>query len=223
MNELEFDCTFYFVRHVRSEANDKPEIIGGINPFTPATKLGLLQGSAIGRRLKALGVNFDAMYSSRTRRTKTTAGLICRETDFDPKKIRVSKELVERDQGDWVDRVRSQTYTPEVLAQMNLGVLEFAPPGGESLRQKGRVMYTWIEKEVIHNPEFIGIAKIHPLNIVVVTHGLALQSLLREILGFDAMFTWRWAMENASLTIMRYTKNGWFPVCINDTGHLVGI
>ncbi|MFA5186264.1 MAG: histidine phosphatase family protein [Patescibacteria group bacterium] len=223
MKELDFDCTFYFVRHVRSAANDEPEIIGGINAFTPATKLGMLQGQAIGRRLFELSVNFDAIYSSRTRRTKTTAGLICRETELDPKKIRISKELVERDQGDWVGRVRSETYTPEVLAQMNMNVLDLAPPNGESLRQKGRSMMTWVEKEVLHNPEFIGLSKMHPLHIIVVTHGLALQCLLREILGFDAQFTWRWAMENASLTIMRYTKNGWYPVCINDTGHLVGI
>lgn len=223
MKELEFDCTFYFVRHVRSEANDEPEIIGGINPFTPATKLGMLQGQAVGRRLFQISVNYDAIFSSRTRRTKTTAVQICRETDLDPKKIRISKDLVERDQGDWVGRIRSETYSPEVLAQMNMGVLDFAPPNGESLRQKGRVMYSWVEKEVLHNPEFIQLSKAHPLHIIVVTHGLALQCLLREILGFDAQFTWRWAMENASLTIMRYTKNGWYPVCINDTGHLVGI
>ncbi len=223
MEELDFDCTFYLGRHERSAANDEPNIIGGINPFTPVTKLGMRQGPALGRRLHGLGVKFDAVYSSRTRRTKTTAIQICHEVGMDPKKIRFSKELVERDQGDWVGRIRTETYTPEVLARMNMNVLDLAPPNGESLRQKGRSMMTWVEKEVLHNPEFIGLSKTHPLHIIVVTHGLALQCLLREILGFDAQFTWRWAIENASLTIMRYTKNGWYPVCINDTGHLVGI
>lgn len=217
------DCTLYFVRHVRSAANDDPGTIGGINPFTPATKLGLLQGSAIGRRIKNLGVAIDAVYASRTRRTKTTAHLICKEVGLDPKAVHVSRELVERDQGDWAGKNRAAMYSPEVLANMNKKVMDFAPPGGESLRQKGRVMYAWLEKEILHNQEYIKRANDHPLHIVVVTHGLALKALLHEILGFDAQYTWRFHIANASLTIMRYTDDGWFPVCINDTGHLVGV
>jgi len=218
-----FDCTFYFVRHVQSEANVNSGIIGGINPFTPATKQGLVQGQALGRRLKSLGVAFDAVFASRTRRTKTTAGLLCKELGLDPKIIHVSRELVERDQGEWAGKNRTAMYNAEVLASMNKKVMDFAPPGGESLRQKGRVMYAWVEKEVLLNPEYLKLAKDHPLHIVVVTHGLALKSLLHEILGFDAQFTWRFEIANASLTIMRFTQDGWFPVCINDTGHLMQV
>lgn len=223
MERADFDCTFYFIRHVRSAANDEPETIGGINPFTPATKLGIMQGQALGRRLKDIGVVFDAVYAARTRRTKTTASVICKEIGLDPKIIHISRELVERDQGDWTGKNRTQTYSPEVMARMNKKVMDFAPPGGESLRQKGRNMYAWLEKEILRNQEYIKRPKDHPLHIVVVTHGLALKALLHEILGFDAQYTWRFQIANASLTIMRYTDGGWFPVCINDTGHLVGI
>jgi len=218
-----FVCTFYFVRHVLSEANMHPEIIGGVSPFTPATKLGLKQGEALGERLKATGVIFDTVLASQTKRTKTTASVVCREIGFDPKKIRVRKELVERDQGEWTGQERSLMYSQENLAYMNLRTLDFTPPGGESLRTVGRRMLVCLEKEVLFNPQYLALSKEHPLNILVITHGLALKSLLHEILGFDPQMVWRFELANASLTVLRYTEKGWFPVCINDTGHLVGI
>lgn len=223
MHHTGFDCTLYLVRHVRSAMNDQHDVIGGVSAFTPATKLGLKQGEALGQRLKTLGVDFDLVLRSQTKRTKTTADIICRNVGFDPSKVRVKKELAERDQGKWTGCDRNQMYSSENLAYMNLRVLDFAPPGGESLRGVGRRMLTCLEKEVLLNPACLEAAREHPLHIIVVTHGMALKAFLREILGYEADLTWRWEIGNASLTTMRFTERGWFPVCINDTGHLVGI
>jgi len=218
-----FDCTFYLVRHPRCETNDNRQLIGGLNRFTRVTELGKRQQEALIKRLVAMELQFDAMLCSQTVRTKTMTAAVAQNVGFDPKRIKSSKELNERGQGEWEDRVRTEVWTPAVINKMNLRTIDFQPPGGEALRHVGRRQLQFLERAVLYNPEMLELAKDRPLKVFVGTHGLALQALLRETLNFDSSLVWRWPIENCSLTILRFTRDGWFPGCINDTGHLVGI
>lgn len=221
MRDQGFDFRIYLVRHGQSGANLQPELIGGHLPFTPLTQLGQAQARSLGERLKAKKLEPDSIFTSPTRRTKQTAHIICDRLGISPRLIRVHKALCEVDQGAWTSKPRAECHTPEQLERMDKLAQDFAPPGGESQRQAGRRMWRWLEDMVLTDARFI--RNDRPTHILAVSHSLAIKCLLHQILGFDAHLTWRWEIANCSLSILRFTPRGWFPVCINDMGHLLGI
>jgi len=215
------DIWLHFVRHGQSEANLRSDLIGGTSPFSPLTRLGQDQAKSVGQRLKNQGITFDGIFSSPTQRTKQTARIICEQLELSPRIIRTCKSLIEIDEGEWSGRPRSECHTPEMLERMNLLAQDFAPPGGESQRQVGKRMFRWLEDVALTDGNVIRGA--HPTHILTVSHSMAIKCLLHAIFGFDARFIWRWEIGNCSMSVIRFTARGWFPVCINDTGHLVGV
>ena len=92
------------------------------------------------------------------------------------------------------------------------------PPGGESQRMVERRAAAWIEDEILYNPAILKARM--PLHIAVVTHGIVLKCLFHHIMGFDDRLIWRIRLDNCSLSRFLFKKEGWFPICINDSYHL---
>lgn len=219
----DFDCTLYFIRHAESDANLHPEIVCGKSLEVPLTKKGWKQASLLGRRFWDEKTAFDHVYHSQAVRAECTAKQMLHvmhgfAEKVSPGETTACVELNELDQGNWQGEVRSEVYDQETLLRMNMLNNDFSPPLGESRRAKGIAMFQWVERTVLRNIAYLSAHA--PVRIAIVSHGQAIRCLLHEILGFDASLTWRIRLDNASVTILRFTHEGWFLDCVNDTSHL---
>ncbi|MDD4877548.1 MAG: histidine phosphatase family protein [Candidatus Nanoarchaeia archaeon] len=59
--------------------------------------------------------------------------------------------------------------------------------------------------------------------IAVFSHAMAIKCLARKIMGFSPEMAYRFRMSNTGISRLEYTEKGWFPVSLNDAGHLVGM
>lgn len=59
--------------------------------------------------------------------------------------------------------------------------------------------------------------------IAVFSHAMAIKSIARKIYGFTPEMAYRIDMLNTGITRVKYTEKGWFPVSLNDAGHLAGM
>lgn len=214
MHHRDTNIRLYLIRHAESERNRQPHLIGGQAPDTPLTELGLKQARALAQRFAQEGKIFRRIYSSPYVRTMQTTREIV--TYYPELSVRVAPELVEFSQGEWEDRVREEVYTDDVRYRMAAKTVDFTPPNGDSQRSLMRRASGWLEDEILQNPELLR----GPQEILVVTHGLTIRCLMQYILGFDRSLTWRWSIDNTSISSFRFDWRGWHPECVNDTAHL---
>lgn len=59
--------------------------------------------------------------------------------------------------------------------------------------------------------------------IAVFSHAMAIKSLARKIFGFTPETAYKIEMFNTGITRVKYTEKGWYPVSLNDAGHLAGM
>lgn len=59
--------------------------------------------------------------------------------------------------------------------------------------------------------------------VAVFSHAMAIKSIARKIYGFSPEMAYRIEMFNTGITRVKYTEKGWFPVSLNDKGHLAGM
>src|SRR3989338_1583367 len=190
----------YLIRHAECENNCLRERIWGQTNSSPLTKYGEIQAEALEKRLRMEGVVFDAVYSSPAIRALET---IVRVAPYYVKdKIIIAPELQEIDQGKWTGKLRSEIYTPEQIAIINKDNWNFAAPEGESQAQVGSRVYRVVEEAVIHSPKKIK-------NVGFSMHGISIKCLLSLLLRSDKSMTWRWEINNASITQFRYEQKVW--------------
>jgi broad specificity phosphatase PhoE len=90
---------------------------------------------------------------------------------------------------------------------------DFKPPNGESQKQVGERMYTWMEKNPIKKYE-------QEPKVAVISHGMAIKCLLKKIMDFSPKLTYKILLDNTSITRLQYSQEGWSVIKINDTPHL---
>ncbi|CAK0848478.1 unnamed protein product [Prorocentrum cordatum] len=66
------DGRILLIRHGESAMNVQPELVGGRTDAAPLTQRGQAQARALGRRLRATGVELDEVYSSTAERARRT-------------------------------------------------------------------------------------------------------------------------------------------------------
>ena len=91
----------YLIRHGETEWNHLGLSQGSRNDIK-LNKVGIEQAKYTGKYLneyRTIDKNFDCIISSPMLRTKKTAEIICKELDYDFKKVKYMDELIERDQG----------------------------------------------------------------------------------------------------------------------------
>ena len=214
-----FECEFYFIRHGQSESNAIPDRTS-LNPDTSLTDKGFAQARLLGERFKQDGITFDKVYCSSLLRTVQTTQTMLKAMGEEDKAFDRVDAIVEQRTTGWRGLRTEDLLTPELLAYMRAKASHFVPPQGESHRMVQRRYASWLEDEILYNDDLTSGPK--SLRIAIVGHGAATRCILHYILGFDEQFIWKTALDNTSICRFRFNREGWFPVCINDTAHLRG-
>ena len=209
----------YFIRHALSHANLRADLVGGTNLPTPLTEHGHWQADALGRRLAEDGVAFDLLFVSPAVRTRQTAEGIVKHVPCGH--VFTADDLVEIGQGEWEGRPRSECHTPESRRAMAEKHIDFAAPGGESIRMVQRRAANWLEDNLIENPAILNAGGIQHFGIV--SHGITIKSLIQYIMGVERSLVWRIDLGNTSICHFKFNARGWWPLTLNDTAHLRGL
>ncbi len=159
----------YLVRHAEAEGNLYRRIHGQYNSLI--TENGYQQIAALEERFRNVPV--DAVYSSDLFRTMTTAGAI-----YQPKGLPLFTHpgLREINMGIWEDYSWGQAAQIDGprLKRFNDSSLDWSIEGGETFQQlQDRIYQTVTEIAEKHRDE----------TVVIVTHGMAIRSLLTKLHG----------------------------------------
>lgn len=201
----------YIVRHGESEANLDTKFLYGQSHEVNLTKRGAEQAIKLGRRLNRQGVKFDKVYSSISKRALKTASHVLKEIQYPLDGIVKTEELVEYSIGEWAGKVRDEVYTSEIRGSMNKMGPYFTPPKGESLMMVQRRLLPWLFDEILYNEEHLN----KKVNIGVFTHAMTIRVLLHYVMGFNDRLIHRVRIDNASLTKLRFTEDGWYVDYVN--------
>lgn len=162
-------------RHGRTASNASGLLLGRADP--PLDDLGREQAAALADALGPV----DLVVSSPLTRTRETASYLSTDVEIDDR-------FIELDYGEW-DQVPARSIPPEQWAEWRAD-LDFAPPGGESLRHLGeRVRAGCVEWAETARER----------TVVIVTHVSPMKAAVSWALGVDDMCTWRMFVAPGSL------------------------
>lgn len=207
------------VRHGQSEGNRDRRFTG--HSASPLTALGRAQAEATGQALHAeaqrRGAPIDAIYSSDLVRCVETAAPLARLTGLRPIE---SSRLRERDMGEFTGLTfeEVQARWPEGWQAMLARSAEFRPPAGESHADTRERVGAWLD-EVIATRQH-GKA-------VIFSHGVAINHMLRHLLGLDRLTTGRtlFTVDNCSLQRLELARGHQAVrvIALNDVAHLADL
>jgi probable phosphoglycerate mutase len=199
------------IRHGETAWNRERRMQGQTD--TPLSDTGRAQADAVGRRLARHP--FAALYSSDLSRAWETAAAIARAhvQDHD---IRREPALRERTfgvfEGLTYDEM-AQRY-PDEHARFSARDPDYAVPGGESPRQFFERSLACLE----------AIARAHEgESVVVVTHGLVLDTLHRAARNLTLQAKREAPLLNASLNTFQRSAQAWVEIAWGDVAHLAGV
>lgn len=194
------------IRHGETAWNRERRMQGQTD--TPLSDIGRAQAAAVGRRLR--DHPFTALYSSDLARAWDTAAAIARESG---REIRREPALRERTFGIFEGMTYDEMAQrhPDVHARFAARDPDYAVPGGESPRQFYERSLTCLNS----------IAHAHPdESVVVVTHGLVLDTLHRAARNLSLSEKREAPLLNASLNTFRRVSGAWVEVAWGDVAHL---
>jgi len=197
------------IRHGETAWNRERRMQGQTN--TPLSEVGRAQAEAVGARLARHP--FSALYSSDLARAWDTAAAIARASG---REILGDPALRERTfgvfEGLTYDEM-SQRY-PDEHARFTARDPDYAVPGGESPRQFYQRSLTCLER----------IAAAHAGEcVVVVTHGMVLDTLHRAARNMPLFEKRDAPLLNASLNTFRRMAGGWQEISWGDVAHLAEV
>lgn len=196
------------VRHAETEANLSQIWHGALD--APLTPRGQAQVLATADRLAELHADqpIDIFYVSPLPRAQSTAAAIAQATGLE---THVEPGLREFCLGDWEGRSFRELREMEDLWGRWEADPAFAPPNGESpLSFNQRATQTLEELAARHQGQ----------NLLVVTHGAFISSVLATWLGAHAG-EWRaFDPHNCAVTILIREEEGWRGELVNDISHL---
>jgi len=194
------------IRHAETTWNREKRMQGTTD--TVLSDVGRAQAQALARRLA--GEAFSVLYSSDLSRARDTAHAIAQQSG---RELLLEPRLRERAfgvfEGLTADEIRGRY--PQEYACFASRDPDYEVPGGESARGfTARCLGCLAE-----------IASRHPgEEVVVVTHGLVLDSLYRAAHGLDHGVPRPVPLINASLNLFEYGSSAWRMVGWGDVSHL---
>lgn len=200
------ETTLIVIRHGETAWNREKRMQGTTD--TQLSDVGRAQAQALGRRLA--GRDFAALYTSDLSRARDTAWAIGEHAGREPM---MEPRLRERRfgifEGLTAEEIRAR-YPAEHACFVSRDP-DYEVPGGESARAfAGRCLGCLTE-----------IAERHPGDeVVVVTHGLVLDSLYRAAHGLAHGSPRPVPLINASLNLFGYGDRAWRLVVWGDVSHL---
>jgi probable phosphoglycerate mutase len=200
------ETTLIVIRHGETPWNREKRMQGTTD--TQLSEVGLAQAQALGRRLAGRG--FAALYTSDLARARDTARAIAEHTGRD---FVTDSRLQERRFGifEGLTAGEIEERFPEQHARFVSRDPDYEVPGGESARGfAGRCLGCLSEIASRHRGE----------EIVVVTHGLVLDSLYRAAQGLGHGERRPVPLINASLNFFDHGAGRWRLVLWGDVTHL---
>ena len=198
----------YIVRHGETEWNAQGRIQGHTD--VPLSEQGRRQAQLVARRLR--GVTFDAAFASDLSRTRETAETILEGTGV---ALNTTPQLREYHKGVF-EGLTVHEYARQYPGQYQASLvndLDFAPTGGESIRETQTRMGTFVDEMM----------KRHLTDtVLVVGHGGSLRSLIVKLLALPLEANWKFVMGNCALSLIYTYPDNSVLHLYNDTGHLAG-
>ena len=202
-------ATIYIVRHGETKWNAEGRIQGHTD--IELSDRGREQARAVARRLS--GTHFDVAYSSDMSRTRDTALTILGERVTPLNSV---PELREYNKGVFEGLTPEQFREkyPHLFEASLVNDPDFAPPGGETIRQCQARLSGFIRTLKSSHPEG---------SILIVGHGGSLRSGIVAMLDLPLEANWKFVMHNCALSIIRTYEDNAVMHLYNDTSHLGGI
>jgi probable phosphoglycerate mutase len=200
------ETTLIVIRHGETAWNREKRMQGTTD--TQLSDVGHEQARALGRRLAGRG--FAALYTSDLARARDTARAIAEHTGRDPL---MDPRLQERRFGIFEGLTSDEIIAryPEEHTRFASRDPDYAVPGGESARSfTQRCIGCLAELAARHRGD----------EVVVVTHGLVLDSLYRAAHGLDHGARRPVPLINASMNIFGYDGSVWRLELWGDISHL---
>ena len=199
----------YIVRHGQTEWNAQGRIQGHTD--VDLSDYGRQQAQAVAQRLS--GVTFDAAYTSDLSRSKETAQIIVGQRTMS---LHSTSRLREFHKGVF-EGLTVHEYKrryPDLYQASLVNDLDFAPTGGETIRQTSLRMAGFIaDLKEQHQDE----------TVLVVGHGGSLRSVVVAIMDLPLEANWKLAMGNCSLSVFDIYPDNAVMLLYNDTSHLNGV
>ncbi|WP_112664373.1 2,3-bisphosphoglycerate-dependent phosphoglycerate mutase [Microvirga flavescens] len=158
-------------RHGQSDWNLKNLFTGWKDPGL--TDLGVEEARAAGRRLKALGIQFDVAYTSALSRAQRTCQLILEEIGQPDLAVIKEQALNERDYGDLsgLNKDDARAKWGEEQVHVWRRSYDVPPPGGESLKDTVARVLPYYVSEIL--PRVM-----RGERVLVAAHGNSLRALV---------------------------------------------
>ncbi len=205
--------TLLLVRHAESQANTRPDIIGGRANHVELTERGIEQAKRVGQYFAETGLVPDVVYRSPAVRTMQTAEYALRAADIHSD-IYIHEDLQEMSQGIFEGRNRAEVYTAERVAAMDATGKDakLEGEGAESMTEVGERMYQTAIEIIDHiDEDEIALA---------FGHGLAIRCLASHIEGWSRQRTFETKTDNTSLTKLTSDNGVLSVVYVGETPHM---
>ncbi len=194
----EYQTLVYLVRHGQTEWNLKRRFQGQFD--VPLSAEGVRQAEIMANWLTNQQVQFDAIYTSDLLRAWQTARPAGERLGLTPRPVAALREI---HAGEWQGLLTTeieQRY-PGQLGRWHQEPHEFRLPGGETIPEvQARVLAWYVEAIKEHRGQAI----------VVVSHGMAIRTLLAALNGWDiadAEAMKAAGMGNTGVTVMLTDQN----------------
>ncbi len=196
----------YIVRHGETEWNAQGRIQG--HSDIALSDKGRDQARTVARRLQDCA--FDAAYSSDLSRTRETAEVILGDSGPPLQTTRMLREYHKGVFEGLTVHEYAREY-PNLYEASLVNDLDFAPTGGESIRECSARLAGFAELLVERHIDD---------TVLVVGHGGSLRSLLVALMDLPLEANWKFVMHNCALSVVyTYSDNAVLHL-YNDTAHL---
>lgn len=176
--------TLYLIRHGQTDWNLEGRYQGQAD--VPLNATGRAQAEALATQLQ--GRTFMALYTSDLQRARETADILARVVALP---VQGEPRLREINQGEWEGQLVTaiKTRYTELWAQRTTDPANLRPPGGETVAEVAARMYAALDD----------IAYAHPNeSVLIVSHGLALATVLCRVQNFPLAQAYQHIPENAT-------------------------
>lgn len=200
---------WFIVRHGETEWNAQGRIQGHTD--ISLSERGIEQARLVGQRLA--DVSLDVAYSSDLARSAETAQQILEHRNVP---LQTTSRLREFNKGVFEGLTPEETGQryPELYEASQVNDLDFAPPGGESIRQTSVRMNAIMTELRMRHPDE---------NVLIVGHGGSLRAGFVALMELPLEANWRFLMTNCGLSVLDIYPNNAVLRLYNDTSHLDGL
>ncbi len=198
--------SWLIVRHGETEWNAGNRIQG--HNDVPLSETGVRQSRMLAKRLSRFPI--DLAYTSDLERCAGTARELLKGRATP---LHATPQLRECHQGVFESLTVEETERrhPEQYAASLVNDLDFAPEGGESIRQTNARVASFVsDVRLRHAGE----------NLLIVAHGGSIRAMFVALMELPLEANWRFALSNCGLSVVDiYPDNAVLQLC-NDTSHL---